>query len=106
VKKRLSPQEKKRLAYKKDHYVLGRDSCHSVRKTWPKKKARVNQEHRRRVAQALLKLETIGDLALIENTPAAKVRAVPAINYLRRLLSAPFLEEKSRVETPAKGSAF
>jgi hypothetical protein len=68
VKKRLSPQEKKQLAYDRDHYVSGGESCHGFRKKWPKKKATMNQKFRHQVAQALHKMEKIGDAEIIENS--------------------------------------
>jgi hypothetical protein len=66
MKKRVTPQEKKRLAYERDHYVSGGESRHAFRKNWPKKKAMLNQKHRHRAAQALHKLEKLGDLESIE----------------------------------------
>ncbi len=46
-----NPQEKKRLHYDKDHVVCGGESQHAFRKNWPRKKARVNREYRRRADQ-------------------------------------------------------
>ena len=66
MKKRVTPQEKKRLAYERDHYVSGGESRHAFRKNWPKKKAMLNQKHRHRAAQALHKLEKLGDFESIE----------------------------------------
>jgi hypothetical protein len=69
MKKRVTPQEKKRLAYERDHYVSGGESRHAFRKNWPKKKAMFNQKHRHRAAQALHRLEKLGDLNTIESNP-------------------------------------
>src|SRR5260221_13840140 len=66
MKKRVTPQEKKRLAYERDHYVSGGESRHAFRKNWPKKKATLNQKHRHRAPQALHKLEKLGTFASIE----------------------------------------
>jgi len=68
MKKRVSPQEKKRLAYERDHYVSGGESRHAFRRNWPKKKAMLNQKHRHRAAQALHKLEKLGDFKSIEDS--------------------------------------
>ena len=53
MKKRRTPQEKKRLHYTKDHMVLA-EYPHRFRKRWPKKKAQVNQAYRHAVRQALI----------------------------------------------------
>jgi hypothetical protein len=50
--KRLTPQQKKKLEYTKDHYVIA-EYPHSFRRTWPKKKQRANQAYRHHVRQAL-----------------------------------------------------
>jgi hypothetical protein len=68
MKKRLSPQEKKELAYKRDHYVSGGESRHAFRKNWPKKKAMLNQKHRHRSDEMLHRLEKLGDFASIESS--------------------------------------
>lgn len=68
MKKRVTPQEKKRLAYERDHYVSGGESRHAYRKNWPKKKAMLNQKHRHRSAQALHQLEKLGDFESIEGS--------------------------------------
>lgn len=49
-----TPQEKKRLSYKKDHVVNDGENDKSFRKKWPRKKARINRAHRRKVAQVLV----------------------------------------------------
>jgi len=49
-----TPQEKKRLSYKRDHVVDGGENDKSFRKKWPKKKARINRAHRRKVAQVFV----------------------------------------------------
>ncbi len=68
MKKRVAPPEKKKLAYERDHYVSGSESRHAYRKTWPKKKAMLNQKHRHRAAQALHELEKLGDFESIEDS--------------------------------------
>ncbi|HEX9726250.1 MAG TPA: hypothetical protein VGC53_18380 [Vicinamibacteria bacterium] len=47
MKRKLSPQEKKRLAYDRDHVSLGWHSASSFRKGWRKKEAAAEQAHRR-----------------------------------------------------------
>jgi hypothetical protein len=68
MKKRVTPQEKKRLAYERDHYVSAGESRHAFRKNWPKKKAMVNQIHRHRAAEALHTLERLGGSGSIEDS--------------------------------------
>jgi|SRR5579863_6711689 len=80
MKKRVTPQEKKRLAYERDHYVSAGESRHAFRKKWPKKKAMVNQIHRRRAAEALHTLERLADFGSIEDS-AIEVTA----NQLRKV---------------------
>lgn len=68
MKRRLTPQEKKKLAYEKDHYVSGSESRHAFRKNWPKKKAKLNQKHRHRAARKLSAMEKLGDISSVENS--------------------------------------
>jgi len=68
MKKRVSPQEKKRLAYERDHYVSAGESRHAFRKNWPKKKAMANQIHRRRAVEALHALERLEESGSIEDS--------------------------------------
>jgi hypothetical protein len=68
MKKRITPREKKRLAYDRDHYVSGGESRHAFRKNWPRKKAMLNQKHRHRAGQLLHKLEKLGDFDSIEGS--------------------------------------
>jgi hypothetical protein len=68
MKRRHTPQEKKKLAYEKDHYVSGGESRHAFRKNWPKKKATLNQKHRHNAAQKLSVLEKLGDIDSIEDS--------------------------------------
>jgi hypothetical protein len=65
VSKCRAPQEKKRLAYERDHYVSAGESRHAFRKNWPKKKARLNRKHRHRVTRLLDQLEKLGDFEAI-----------------------------------------
>jgi hypothetical protein len=53
MKARRTPQEKKRLSYECDYVFFSVNNDKSSRKSWPAKKARVNQEFRRKVNQAL-----------------------------------------------------
>jgi len=69
MKKRLSPQEKKRVAYEKDHYVSAGESRHAFRKNWPKKKRKANKIHRHRASEALHSLERMANLAVVEDSP-------------------------------------
>lgn len=52
TKRRRSPQEKKRLRYRRD-FDPDVEYPHSFRKSWPRKKARVTRAHRRTVKQDL-----------------------------------------------------
>ena len=54
-----TPKEKKRLSYKKDHVVDGGENDKSFRKNWPRKKARLNRAHRRKVAQVFVVPTTV-----------------------------------------------
>jgi hypothetical protein len=47
-----SPQEKKRYALDRDH-VKGAEYPHAFRKSWPRKRARINRAFRRNVRQML-----------------------------------------------------
>jgi hypothetical protein len=88
MKKQRSPQEKKALAYKRDHYVSAGESRHAFRKNWPKKKAMMNQIHRHRAAQALHELERLGDAESILNSPqevtATQLKKVDPRKKLRK----------------------
>ena len=66
MKKPIDPQEKKRLAYERDHYVSAGESRHAFRKNWPKKKAMLNQKKRQRASIALRRLEVLGNFESIE----------------------------------------
>src|SRR5262245_7623821 len=52
MKKPTTPQDKKRLAYERDHYLLV-EYPHTFRRMWPKKKRLENQSYRHQVRQAL-----------------------------------------------------
>jgi hypothetical protein len=88
MKKRKSPQEKKALAYERDHYVSAGESRHAFRKKWPKKKAMMNQIHRHRADQAIHQLEKLGDLDSIDSSPievtAEQLRKVDPRKKLRK----------------------
>ena len=68
MKRRLTPQEKKKLAYQKDHYVSGGESRHAFLKNWPKKKAMLNQKNRHRAAQKLSAIEKLANIDSIEDS--------------------------------------
>jgi hypothetical protein len=68
MKKRITPQEKKNIAYEKDHYVSAGESRHAFRKNWPKKKAMLNQKHRHRAGQLLHEIEKLGNFESIESS--------------------------------------
>jgi len=53
MKEKLTPQEKKRLSYKKDHRTHTGEPERGMRKTWDERKARVNRKYRRKAAAAL-----------------------------------------------------
>jgi hypothetical protein len=67
--RRLTPQEKKRLAYSRDHYVSAGESRHAFRKNWPKKKAMANQAHRHLATEKIRQLNKFSDSGSIENAP-------------------------------------
>src|SRR5690349_23133992 len=52
---KLTPQEKKRLSYKKDHRTHTGEPERGMRKTWAERKARVNRKYRRKADAALQK---------------------------------------------------
>jgi hypothetical protein len=99
VKKGLSPQEKKRLAYDRDHYVSAGESRHAFRKEWPKKKAMLNQKYRHQVAQALHTMEKIGDLT---RSRAARLKTVPS-NSRRFIQKTNCLRWKEYVQESQEG---
>lgn len=47
-----TPQQKKELAVKKDHFVRA-EHPHAFRKNWPRKKARTNRDYRRKTEEIL-----------------------------------------------------
>ncbi|HKW61711.1 MAG TPA: hypothetical protein VJN89_04130 [Candidatus Acidoferrum sp.] len=53
MKEKLTPQEKKRLSYKKDHRTHTGESDRGMRRTWAKRKARVNRKYRRKTGVVL-----------------------------------------------------
>jgi hypothetical protein len=67
--RRLTPQEKKRLAYSRDHYVSAGESRHAFRKNWPKKKAMANQACRHSATEKIRQLNRFSDSESIENAP-------------------------------------
>jgi hypothetical protein len=67
--RRLTPQEKKDMAYSRDHYVSAGESRHAFRKNWPKKKAMANQAHRHSAAEKIRLLNRFSDSESIENSP-------------------------------------
>lgn len=65
-----TPQEKKRLAYDRDH-VSPAEYPHAFRKTWPRKKAQAERSARREVRQLL---GTGGDEIAVANVLRKEVR--------------------------------
>ena len=53
MKEKLTPQEKKRQSYEKDHRTHTGESPRGMRKTWAKRKARINRKYRRKAHAAL-----------------------------------------------------
>jgi hypothetical protein len=70
VKKSRSPQQKKALAYTRDHYVSAHESRHAYRNNWHIKKARLHHVSRQLAREALHRLEICRDEASIEKAPA------------------------------------
>lgn len=68
MKRRLTPEEKKKLADEKDPYVSGGESRHAFRKNWAKKKAMLSQNHRHHATEKLSMLEKLGDIDSIEDS--------------------------------------
>jgi hypothetical protein len=58
MKRRLTPTEKKRIAYNKDHVELSGESRHGFRRAWPKRKAAAHRRQRR-IADAELRLSVV-----------------------------------------------
>ena len=56
MKHRHTPQEKKDLAYRKDHHVNA-EYPHPFRRIWPRKKAHAHRAYRRQVHQLLAQVE-------------------------------------------------
>lgn len=56
--KRLTPQEKKRLRYSKDHFVEA-EYPHAFRRYWPKKKALASRAYRRTIRHKLVNIQEI-----------------------------------------------
>jgi hypothetical protein len=79
MKNKLSPQEKKELAYEKDHRTLMGESERGMRRTWAKCKARVNRKYHRKTGGALQK--------------AISPDRIDAVLHLRLL----FLQSKSTI---------
>ena len=72
-----TPQEKKRLSYKKDHVVDGGENDKSFRKKWPRKKAGSNRVQRRRIAQVFVRpgvLDADEAESVIKNVRRPKIR--------------------------------
>jgi hypothetical protein len=57
MSKKKTPQEKKKVAYEKDHYTFAWSSPHGFRKTWQKKKSHVNRVIRRKSKNLLHEVE-------------------------------------------------
>ncbi len=57
MSKKKNPQDKKQAAYEKDHYTFPWSSPHGFRKTWKKKKNRLNRVVRRKAKNLLHSVE-------------------------------------------------
>jgi hypothetical protein len=55
MKRKLTPAEKKKIAYKKDHRTHTGESDRGMRRTWNKRKAYLNRKYRRITDHALKK---------------------------------------------------
>jgi hypothetical protein len=55
MKGKLTPPEKKRLSYKKDHRTHTGEDDRAMRRAWASRKARVNRKYRRKADAALQK---------------------------------------------------
>ena len=75
MKRRLTPAEKKRLAYAKDHVELSGESRHGFRRKWPKKKA-IAHRLERRTAEAEVRASVVHDTeeSLLLNAKRGKGR--------------------------------
>lgn len=69
MRKRKSPQDKKSLAYARDHYVAAYESRHAYRNNWHIKKSRLHHVNRQQTREALRALELFGNEASIEDAP-------------------------------------
>jgi hypothetical protein len=59
MSKKKTPKEKKDAAYEKDHYTFAWNSPHGFRKSWKKKKNRVNRVVRRKSKALLHSIEEL-----------------------------------------------
>lgn len=60
MSKKKTPQEKKEAAYEKDHYTFAWRSPHGFKKSWKKKKNRVNRVVRRKSKALLHSIDGLG----------------------------------------------
>lgn len=94
--KRYSPQEKKTLSYKKDHYTRP-EYPHSGRKTWPRKKARVKRIYRRKVNSVLTQIDNEESSEDLET----KIKTI----YRKRIYKIGVVSLKTWVLTRANGKS-
>jgi len=64
MKEKLSPQEKKRLSYKKDHRTHTGGDNRAWRKAWAARKGRVNRKYRRKRMQYFVRPSALIELML------------------------------------------
>ncbi len=73
VRRKKTPQEKKALAYKKDH-VIATQARYGFARAWARKKARANQKERSQVRQMLARLRPLQTDEQREDFPLRPVR--------------------------------
>lgn len=71
--RRLSPQQKKALAYREDHRVWAKYP-HVERHSWPKRKALRNQTYRRQVTRSLAPARGVVDGDIADFSPVMPLR--------------------------------
>ncbi len=75
-----NPQDKKRIEYERNHYVIA-EYPHAFRKNWPRKKVRANREFRRKAD------EVVNDLRHLSASDAVDVAETLSVTRERVLKS-------------------
>src|SRR6202140_5916922 len=76
MKKKLTPTEKKEIPYKKDHRIRTGESDRGMRRSWNKRKARLNRKYRRLTDHALRKAiqpRAVDDLMIGDDAPTREL---------------------------------